>query len=102
MRARAEWALVGLAVIWGSTFVVIKEALTGISPLLFIAARFLIPAAILFPLYRRRMKRSAIPGGLLVGLLLFIAFELQTEGLARTTPSKSAFLTGLSIPLVPF
>jgi len=42
MRARAEWALVGLAVVWGSTFVVIKEALAGISPMLFIAARFLL------------------------------------------------------------
>ena len=102
MRARAEWALLGLAVVWGSTFVVIKAALNGISPLLFIATRFLIAAAVLFPLYRRRMKRSAIPGGLLVGILLFVAFVLQTEGLALTTPSKSAFLTGLSIPMVPF
>jgi drug/metabolite transporter (DMT)-like permease len=101
-RARAEGALLGLAVIWGSTFVVIKAALTGISPMLFVAARFAIAALVLVPLYRRRLKRSAIPGGLLVGALLFAAFVLQTEGLALTTPSKSAFLTGLSIPLVPF
>ncbi|HVW08255.1 MAG TPA: DMT family transporter [Bryobacteraceae bacterium] len=102
MRARAEWALLGLAVIWGSTFVVIKAALTGISPMLFIAARFTIAALVLVPLYRRRLRRSAIPGGVLVGVLLFVAFVLQTEGLALTTPSKSAFLTGLSIPMVPF
>jgi drug/metabolite transporter (DMT)-like permease len=102
MRARAEWALLGLTVVWGTTFLVIKEALNGISPMLFIAARFLIASAILFPLYGRRMKRSAIPGGVLVGVLLFVAFVLQTEGLALTTPSKSAFLTGLSIPMVPF
>ncbi|HVY93221.1 MAG TPA: DMT family transporter [Bryobacteraceae bacterium] len=102
MRARAEWALFGLAVVWGSTFVVIKAALAGISPLLFIAARFTLASAILFPLYRRRIKRSAIPGGILVGVLLFGGFVLQTEGLALTTPSKSAFLTGLSIPMVPF
>jgi drug/metabolite transporter (DMT)-like permease len=102
MRARAEWALVGLAVVWGATFVVIKAALAGISPLLFIAARFTLATAILFPLYRRRIRRSAIPGGILVGVLLFGGFVLQTEGLALTTPSKSAFLTGLSIPMVPF
>lgn len=102
MRARAEWALFGLAVVWGSTFVVIKAALAGISPLLFIAARFTLATAILFPLYCRRIKRSAIPGGILVGVLLFGGFVLQTEGLALTTPSKSAFLTGLSIPMVPF
>lgn len=101
MRTRAEWALFGLAVIWGATFVVIKSALENISPLLFLAARFTIAAAVLGAIYRKKISRAAVPGGLLVGTLLFIAFVFQTEGLARTTPSKSAFLTGLSIPMVP-
>jgi len=82
---------VGLAVIWGSTFVVIKEALTGISPMLFIAARFLLAAIILLPLYGRRMKRSAVPGGLLVGGLLFVAFALQIRFPDRLIDSAGTF-----------
>ncbi len=101
LRARAEWALLGLAVVWGTTFVVIKAALADISPLLFLAARFSIAAVVLGVLYRTRMRRSAVAPGLLIGGLLFAAFVFQIEGLSLTTPSKSAFVTGLSIPMVP-
>jgi drug/metabolite transporter (DMT)-like permease len=101
-RVRAELALLGITAIWGTSFVVIKDALADISPVLFLAARFTIAAIVLAFLYRARLRRSALGPGLLAGGLLFTAFVFQTEGLALTTPSKSAFLTGLSIPLVPF
>lgn len=101
MRGRAEWSLFGLAAIWGTTFVIIKAALADISPLLFLAARFTIATLVLGAIYRTRLRRAALKAGLLAGVLLFTAFVFQTEGLALTTASKSAFLTGLSIPLVP-
>jgi drug/metabolite transporter (DMT)-like permease len=101
MRGRAELALFGMAVIWGTTFVVIKAALAEISPLLFLAARFTLAALLLGVIYRKSIRRAAVKAGLLAGCLLFTAFVFQTEGLALTTPSKSAFLTGLSIPMVP-
>ncbi len=101
MRTRAEWALFGLAAIWGTTFVIIKSALTEISPLLFLAARFTLASLVLGAIYRNKIRRAALLPGLLTGTLLFVAFVFQTEGLALTTPSKSAFLTGLSIPMVP-
>jgi drug/metabolite transporter (DMT)-like permease len=101
MRSRAEWALFGMAAIWGTTFVIIKAALVDISPLLFLAARFTIAALVLWAIYRSRLRPAAVKAGLLAGALLFTAFVFQTEGLALTTPSKSAFLTGLSIPMVP-
>ena len=41
-----------------------------------------------------------LPGSL-AGLLLFCGYAFQTAGLRLTTPSKSAFITGLSIPMVP-
>jgi drug/metabolite transporter (DMT)-like permease len=100
--ARAELAMLGMTVIWGTSFVVIKGALNNISPVLFLAARFTLAAVVLAAIYRSKLRRSAIPAGLLAGGLLFTAFVFQIEGLALTTPSKSAFLTGLSIPLVPF
>jgi drug/metabolite transporter (DMT)-like permease len=101
MQMRAELALFAMAAIWGSTFVVIKGVLANISPLLFLAARFTIAAAVLWALYAQKLRRTALKGGILAGLLLFTAFVFQTEGLALTTPAKSAFLTGLSIPLIP-
>ena len=48
-----------------------------------------------------RLTASSLRSGLLVGIFLFIGNELQTEGLKYTTPSKSAFLTGVSVVLVP-
>ena len=94
--------MLGMTVIWGASFVVIKGALADISPVLFLAARFSLAAVVLAAIYRSKLRRSAVAAGLLAGGLLFTAFVFQIEGLALTTPAKSAFLTGLSIPLVPF
>ena len=101
LRNRAELALLGVTVIWGVSFVAIKAALADISPLLFLASRFAVAAIVLGAIYWRKVRRTALKAGLLAGALLFTAFVFQTEGLALTTPSKSAFLTGLSIPMVP-
>ena len=102
MRARAELALLGVTVFWGASFVAIKAILTDISPLLFLALRFLVAALALAIVYRKKVSRKGLLAGILSGALLFAGFALQTEGLALTTPSKSAFLTGLSIPMIPF
>ncbi len=100
-RGRAELALALVTVIWGTTFVVVKGALDDISPLFFITLRFTLAALILGLIYRKGLKRNALGPGLLAGGLLFLAYTSQTVGLATTTPSKSAFLTSLSIPMVP-
>ena len=42
-----------------------------------------------------------LSAGALVGLCLAVGYQFQTTGLARTTPSKSAFITGLVVVLVP-
>lgn len=100
-RGRAELALFAVTAIWGTTFVVVKGALADMSPLLFLAARFAVAAMVLGAIYRKKIRRSALQAGALAGGLLFTAFVFQTQGLALTTPSKSAFITGLSIPMVP-
>jgi len=106
VRRRAELALAGITILWGATFVIVKGALADVSPLLFIALRFSLAAAALFLVYGRTLRRRGLPkgalsAGLLAGGLLFASFTLQTIGLGLTTPSKSAFLTSLSIPMVP-
>src|SRR3954447_26083861 len=101
MRLRADLALIGVTVIWGTTFVVVKAALADISTFAFLALRFAVAAVALGLVYRLAIRRNAIVPGLLAGTLLFTAYVFQTLGLELTTPSKSAFLTGLAIPMVP-
>jgi drug/metabolite transporter (DMT)-like permease len=98
---RADAALAGNTVIWGSTFVLVQAALKDISPILFLAIRFTIAALALALLFRGRARYRPTRGGLIAGGCLFAGYLFQTVGLQFTTASKSAFITGLAIPLVP-
>ena len=104
-RGRAELALVANAAIWGATFVLVKEALGGISPALFLAARFSLATVALLVLFRGIWKGpvrwKSLVGGGVTGIFLYSGFLLQTLGLRLTTPPKSAFITGLSTVMVP-
>ncbi len=101
---KAHLLLVLITLIWGSTFVLIKAALKDSSPLALNAARMGLAAALLALFYRKdvaQLKRPALLMGCTVGLFLFLGYAFQTTGLKLTTPSKSAFLTGVSTVLVP-
>ncbi len=88
--------------IWGGTFVVVKGALADASPLPFLAVRFALAGVLLLAILGRgRVERGAILPGFILGLFLFVGYFFQTYGLIYTTPSKSAFLTGFSVILVP-
>lgn len=101
---KAESLLLLITLIWGSTFAVVKISLEGVSPLIFLGIRFGI-AAIFFPFIFRqnylKMSLETLKGGILIGILLWIGFALQTIGLKYTTASKSAFITGLLVALTP-
>jgi len=105
-RVRAEAALIGNTLIWGVTFVVVKDALSQISTLLFLTLRFSVAAVVLLVLFRRawsnvRSVPSALRGGAITGCFLFLGYYLQTLGLRYTSAPKSAFLTGLASVMVP-
>jgi len=88
--------------IWGCTFVVVKGALADAAPLPFLAVRFILAGLLLLAILGRgRVERGAIFPGCILGLFLFAGYLFQTWGLVYTTPSKSAFLTGFSVILVP-
>jgi len=90
--------------IWGSTFLVIKLALADSSPLLFNAVRMTIAAMVLGLLFLRDLRSlsiGALRSGFAIGSLLWLGYEFQSAGLIYTTPSKSAFVTGISVVLVP-
>ena len=89
---------------WGITFVVVKDALADISVFAYLAARFVLGGLPLIWIYRedlRKLSREEAWAGAQVGLFMFGGYAFQTAGIARTTPSKAAFITGLSVVLVP-
>ena len=100
---KAHLLLVLVTFVWGVTFVEIKDALNDVSPLLFNAVRMTLAAVTLLLIFRRhlRMSAAALRTGIWLGTLLWLGYEFQTTGLVYTTPSKSAFLTGISVVLVP-
>jgi drug/metabolite transporter (DMT)-like permease len=101
---KAHILLVMITLIWGATFVVIKNALTDVTPLFFNAVRMSVAAITLALVFHRELPRlsfGALRYGGIVGSLLWVGNELQTSGMRYTTASKSAFLTGLSVVLVP-
>lgn len=101
---KAHLLLVLITFIWGATFVVIQNALNDASPLAFNAVRFVLSALALAAIFFRQLRsiaRECAWAGFACGTLLWIGYECQTAGLKYTTPSKSAFLTGVSVVLVP-
>jgi len=90
--------------IWGSTFVLVKGALADATPAAFNLARmtlaFLV-LAVAYHRYWRGIRAWQLGAGAIVGLCLALGYQFQTIGLTRTTPSKSAFITGLVVVLVP-
>jgi drug/metabolite transporter (DMT)-like permease len=101
-RTKAELLLVVTTFFWGATFVIVKGALADASPLLFVALRFLVAGLLMWLVMARgRIERKAVLPSLLLGIALFAGFAFQTWGLVYTTPSRSAFVTGFSVILVP-
>jgi drug/metabolite transporter (DMT)-like permease len=100
-----DLSLIAVALIWGATFVLVKQALTGISTLLFLALRFAIATLALALIFRKEFRSPNLSRGLRAGLIagcfLFSGYVLQTFGLKYTSASKTGFITGLYIPLVP-
>ena len=102
IQTKAEFSLAAITAIWGFTFVIVKGALADASPLPFLAVRFILAGLLLLAvLGRGRVGRETILPGSIMGVFLFGGYLFQTWGLVYTTPSKSAFLTGFSVILVP-
>jgi len=100
----AHLLLLGVVMVWGVTFVLIKDALHDASPLLFNLLRMTLAAIALAIVNRRHLRhitRGTVIAGAVVGVFLAAGYQFQTSGLARTTAAKSAFITGLVVVFVP-
>jgi drug/metabolite transporter (DMT)-like permease len=104
MKLRAYLLMLFVVVVWGSTFVLVKGALADATPAAFNLVRMTLAFAVLgvaYHRYWRTIQGWQVWAGALVGACLAMGYQFQTTGLARTTPSKSAFITGLMVVMVP-
>jgi len=93
-------ALAVASLLFGVTFVVVKDAVAIADPLSFVGWRFLLGAAVLLAIRLPRGK-AVWRDGTWAGLLLFAGYALQTQGLTTTSASNSGLVTGLYVVLTP-
>lgn len=105
--SRSAWAhvlLLAVVLVWGSTFVLVKNALSDASPLLFNLMRFALATLALVCVNwsaLRGLPRRFWWAGAGAGAFMAAGYQLQTLGLSLTTPAKSAFVTGMVVVFVP-
>lgn len=93
-------ALAAASLLFGATFVVVKDAVAVVPPLRFVGWRFLLGAAVLVAIRVPRGSRLWREGTI-AGLFLFAGYALQTQGLTSTSASNSGLITGLYVVLTP-
>lgn len=101
----ATGALFLATIIWGISFVIMKNSLDYINPSYLVAIRFLFAAIIMSLIFIRRWKYCTLKlalTGIWTGTFLGLAYIIQTYGLKYTTPGKNAFLTSIYCIMVPF
>ena len=101
-RPSGDLALIVAAVCFGTTFVVVQRAITLVEPVPFLAVRFLLGAAALWPIARRRpSSHGELRDGAMAGVALLLGYVFQTIGLQYTSSATSAFITYLLVVFVP-
>jgi drug/metabolite transporter (DMT)-like permease len=104
LRRLAEPALVGIAAVWGLTFVMVQDAIERLPPMAFLAYRFLPAAALVAIAFWRPLRRLSARGwrvAVVMGAFLTAGYVFQTLGLEHTTASNAGFITGLFVVLTP-
>lgn len=97
-------AMISIAAVWGSSFVVMKDSLERQNVFSFLSSRFILAALLMF-LYKpgvfRRLTKKFITRGIIAGILLGSGYIFQTYGLTKTTVSNTGFITGLYLVFTP-
>lgn len=99
-----QLALIAVAMMWGGTFVVVKDAVSRYPLYAFLALRFAVAVVALVALFPRvfsRFKPGTVRVGVLAGAFLCAGYVFQTWGLQGTTATKAAFITGMFVVITP-
>ncbi|ADL43026.1 protein of unknown function DUF6 transmembrane [Caldicellulosiruptor obsidiansis OB47] len=100
----ADVILLFVTMVWGSSFVLMKNTVLDMNPVAFLAVRFILAWLIVLIIFwknLRGLKLREVLYGSIIGFFLFAGMLLQVIGLKYTYASKSAFITGLTVILVP-
>jgi len=103
-QLKADLSLLAVTLVWGSSFVLTKNSLDHLDTYNFLAIRFLLAALISGIIFYRNIinaDKATIKYGVLIGIILFTAYAFQTVGLNYTSASKSGFITGFAVVIVP-
>lgn len=104
---KSQWAdflLLLVTLVWGSTFVIVKWAIEDLPPFPFLAIRFALAFISLLPFLwfqKAHISKGTLLKGAALGVFLFSGYAWQTVGLQYTTASNAGFITGLSVVFVP-
>src|SRR5215218_4400673 len=104
LRQAAELALVGIASVWGLTFVMVQDAIELLPTMAFLAYRFIPATLIVALIFQRRLRalpREGWLAGVVMGVFLTGGYVFQTLGLEETSASNAGFITGLFVVLTP-
>lgn len=104
MGSKADLSLLSITVFWGASFPITSVILKYVPPYSLMVLRYLAAGIILLIVIYKKFKSmdiKIIKAGILIGISLFLGCALQFVGLVYTTPSKSAFITGLNVAIVP-
>ncbi len=102
---RADLALLLICAVWGTTFALLRDALHVLSPAELVAYRFTLAALVLVVVNLRRLRGLRlqwVQDGIWIGVWLAAGYLTQVMGLRSISASRSAFITSMSIAIVPF
>lgn len=103
--AGGRLALLTAALIWGSSFIIMKDTLDHIPVFQLLAIRFTLGGLLLALIFHKRLIKAGrviLPHGAICGVFLLAAYAAQTYGLKTTSPGTNAFLTAVYCVMVPF
>lgn len=101
----ASVVLAVVALVWGTTYAVIKDTLSTVQPFSLMMMRFGFSAVLLVLVYLkkfRNIKKNDIKRGGIIGIFMFLAFYFMIISIRFTTASKFSFIIGAYVLIVPF
>ena len=100
----ADLLLLSVTIFWGSTFIVVKESISMMPTFAFLSIRFWIASILLIVMFSYKLKHlniDLIIDGIILGIVLFLAYAFQTVALEYEKASVVGFLTGLNVIFTP-
>lgn len=103
-QLKSDIVLILVTMVWGTTFIIVKNAIQTLPVYNFLFIRFLLAFSLLAIIFYKKLKsidKKTLAAASVIGTMLFLGYAFQTMGLKYTTASKSGFITGFSVVLVP-